>query len=152
MNLAEAIRQAATAENVSFANNETVLPATDKAVHHSSFAPDPHGAQESDDDAAGAQISVSSTLTNTENHAVRIDLVLSPEQLSALFRGVAEAERSVLTNREAAHYLRIPGRKLQEMAELGQIPAFLIDGKWRFSRNSVDEWLTKQSARKEMEA
>jgi excisionase family DNA binding protein len=152
MNLAEAIRQAATGVNVTFVSQENAVPLADKAVHHSTFAPDPHGAKASEPTGTDAEIMVSSTLTNTENHAVRIDLVLSPEQLSALFRGVAEAERSVLTTREAAHYLRIPGRKLQEMAELGQIPAFLIDGKWRFSRNSVDEWLTQQSAPKEMEA
>ena len=151
MNLAEAIRQAATG-SASFASPEKAQPIADKAVHHSTFAPEPHGTEPNSPSAAQAEITVSSTLTNAENHAVRIDLVLSPEQLSALFRGVAEAERSVLTNREAAHYLRIPGRKLQEMAELGQIPAFLIDGKWRFSRNSVDEWLTQQSAPKEMEA
>lgn len=151
MNLAEAIRQAAVSAIPGVTAPEAAPTPADPSVHHVSFAPDPHGASAAETEKQ-AEITVSSTLASTENHAVRIDLVLSPEQLSALFRGVAEAERSVLTTREAAHYLRIPGRRLQEMAELGQIPAFLIDGKWRFSRNSVDEWLTQQSALKEMEA
>lgn len=85
-------------------------------------------------------------------HPVRFELFLTPEQLSGLFKGVVSAQHSVMTLRETARYLRIPGRTLEEMAQLGQIPAFLIDEKWRFSRNSVDEWLAQQSARKEMEA
>ncbi|MEA2552505.1 MAG: hypothetical protein QOJ65_681 [Fimbriimonadaceae bacterium] len=98
------------------------------------------------------EITVSSVETPTIAQQVKFELMLTPEQLSALFRGVVTAEHTVMTLPEAAKHLRIAGRELEEMAKLGQIPAFLINGKWRFSRNSVDEWLTQQSFRKEMEA
>jgi excisionase family DNA binding protein len=96
------------------------------------------------------------TVTASQNSAtaypVKFELYLSPEQLTGLFKGVVTTQHSVMTLNEAARYLRIPGRKLKEMAQLGQIPAFLIDGKWRFARNSVEEWLAQRSFRKEMEA
>ena len=96
------------------------------------------------------------TVTASQNSAtafpVKFELYLSPEQLTGLFKGVVTTQHSVMTLSETARYLRIPGRKLQEMAQLEQIPAFLINGKWRFARNSVDEWLAKRPFRKEMEA
>ena len=96
------------------------------------------------------------TVTGSQNSAtaypVKFELYLSPEQLTGLFKGVVTTQHSVMTLNETARYLRIPGRKLKDMAQLGQIPAFLIDGKWRFARNSVDEWLAQRSFRKEMEA
>jgi excisionase family DNA binding protein len=96
------------------------------------------------------------TVTAPQNAAtafpVKFELYLSPEQLTGLFKGVVTTQHSVMTLRETARYLRIPGRKLEELAHLGQIPAFLIDGKWRFARNSVDEWLAQRPFRKEMEA
>ncbi len=96
------------------------------------------------------------TVTASQNSAtaypVKFELYLSPEQLTGLFKGVVTTQHSVMTLNETARYLRMPGRKLKEMAQLGQIPAFLIDGKWRFARNSVEEWLAQRSFRKEMEA
>ena len=96
------------------------------------------------------------TVTATQNSAtaypVKFELYLSPEQLTGLFKGVVTTQHSVMTLNETARYLRMPSRKLKEMAQLGQIPAFLIDGKWRFARNSVEEWLAQRSFRKEMEA
>lgn len=143
MNLADAIRQAATEANLSLVEvpARVAAPSTQSAQ-----TPEPEV------DSYAAEVCVKSTISHPDGQPVRFELVLSPEQMNALFKGVVEAERSVLTLREAAHHLRIPSRRLEEIAELGQIPAFLIDGKWRFSRNSVDEWLAKQSFRKEMEA
>lgn len=96
------------------------------------------------------------TVTASQNSAtaypVKFELYLSPEQLTGLFKGVVTTQHSVMTLNETARFLRMPTRKLKEMAQLGQIPAFLIDGKWRFARNSVEEWLAQRSFRKEMEA
>lgn len=97
-------------------------------------------------------LTVTSPQTTHTALPVKFELYLSPEQLTNLFKGVVATQHSVMTLRETARYLRIPGRKLEEMALLAQIPAFLIDGKWRFARNNVDEWLKQQSFTKEMEA
>lgn len=92
------------------------------------------------------------TVPGTPGSVVRLELFLTPEQLSGLFRAVVANQHTVMTLREAASYLRVSASRLEEMAQEGDIPAFLIDGKWRFPRNSVDEWLTMQPFRKEMEA
>ena len=97
-------------------------------------------------------LTVTSPQTTHTALPVKFELYLSPEQLTNLFKGVVATQHSVMTLRETARYLRIPGRKLEEMAQLAQIPAFLIEGKWRFARNNVDEWLKQQSFTKEMEA
>lgn len=97
-------------------------------------------------------LTVTSPQTTHTALPVKFELYLSPEQLTNLFKGVVATQHSVMTLRETARYLRIPGRKLEDMAQLAQIPAFLIEGKWRFARNNVDEWLKQQSFNKEMEA
>ena len=68
----------------------------------------------------------------------------SPEQLSHFFRSIAANQHTMLTSREAAAYLRITSHKLEEMAHSGDIPGFMIDGKWRFSKTVIDEWLTER--------
>lgn len=75
---------------------------------------------------------------------VRLELFLSPEQLSGLFRAVVANQHTVMTLREAAQYLRISPSMLEGMANEGKVPALLIDGKWRFARTAVDEWLNLQ--------
>ncbi len=80
---------------------------------------------------------------------VRLELFLSPEQLSGLFRAVVANQHTVMTLREAAAYLRMNQKTLAQMAQRGQIPALSIDGKWRFSRNAVDEWLNLHSGQNE---
>jgi len=99
-----------------------------------------------------ADLTVTASQNTATAYPVKFELYLSPEQLTGLFKGVVTTQHSVMTLSETARYLRIPSRKVQEMAELGEIPAFLIDGKWRFARNSVDEWLAQRPFRKEMEA
>jgi len=99
-----------------------------------------------------ADLTVTASQNTATAYPVKFELHLSPEQLTGLFKGVVTTQHSVMTLSETARYLRIPSRKVQEMAELGEIPAFLIDGKWRFARNSVDEWLAQRPFRKEMEA
>ncbi|MBS1716939.1 MAG: helix-turn-helix domain-containing protein [Armatimonadetes bacterium] len=75
---------------------------------------------------------------------VKLELVLTPEQLSQFFRGIAAQQHSVLTLREASHQLRMPAATLEKEAESGAIPAFKVDGKWRFSRAALDEWVSSQ--------
>jgi excisionase family DNA binding protein len=167
MNLADAIRHAASGG--SFTAPTPAAPVRVVPQTISSVAPAPKKSAKkkfvdavrkntsTDGDGLKLEESIEDlTVTASQNSAtaypVKFELYLSPEQLTGLFKGVVTTQHSVMTLNETARYLRIPGRKLKEMAQLGQIPAFLIDGKWRFARNSVDEWLAQRSFRKEMEA
>jgi len=81
--------------------------------------------------------------------AVRLEMFLTPEQLSSLFRAVAANQHTLLTAREAASYLRVTAATLETMATEGEIPGFLVDGRWRFSKQAIDEWLVQQTHVKE---
>lgn len=76
-----------------------------------------------------------------DTHPVRLELSLTPEQLQSLLRVVGQKPPAVLTLREASHMLRVPASSLVAMAVARQIPAFSIDGKWRFGRAVLEEWL-----------
>ena len=76
---------------------------------------------------------------------VRLELFLGPEQLHSLLRAMVHTQHSVMTLREAASYLRIAPTRLETLANDRLLPAFLIDGKWRFSKAGLDEWLSMQS-------
>jgi excisionase family DNA binding protein len=77
--------------------------------------------------------------------AVRLELFLSPEQLNSLFRAFVSTQHTMMTLREAASYLRINQGALEHLAHEGEIPALLIDGRWRFPKANLDEWLTMQA-------
>jgi len=78
---------------------------------------------------------------------VRFEIFLSPEQLSCLFRALVATQHSMLTLREAAHYLRIPATTLEQLAVEGKIPALQLEGRWRFPKSGMDEWVMLQSFR-----
>ncbi len=78
---------------------------------------------------------------------VRFEIFLSPEQLSCLFRALVATQHSMLTLREAAHYLRIPATTLEQLAAEGKIPALQLEGRWRFPKSGMDEWVMLQSFR-----
>ena len=80
-------------------------------------------------------------------NAVRFEIFLSPDQLSCLFRALVATQHSMLTLREAAHYLRIPSSTLELLAADGKIPALHIDSRWRFPKSGIDEWVMLQSFR-----
>lgn len=77
-------------------------------------------------------------------NVVRLELFLSPEQLSGLFRALIATQHGMMTLREAATYLRVNPQSVEQMATRGEIPALLIDGRWRFPKSSLDEWLSVQ--------
>jgi excisionase family DNA binding protein len=82
-------------------------------------------------------------------NAVRLELFLAPEQVGSLMRSVFATQHSIMTLREAAHFLRIPGANLEQLATEKSVPAFQVDGKWRFSRVALDEWLVDQGRMRE---
>ena len=80
---------------------------------------------------------------------VRMELFLSPEQLSALFKAVVNSQHTVMTLREAASYLRINAATLEQMAQHGDVAAFMVDSRWRFPKSGLDEWVALNTFRKE---
>lgn len=80
-------------------------------------------------------------------NAVRFEIFLSPEQLSCLFRALVATQHSMMTMREAASYLRITAGALEQLAQEGKIPALQIEGRWRFPKSGIDEWVMLQSFR-----
>lgn len=77
-------------------------------------------------------------------NVVRLELFLSAEQMSGLFRAIMAGQHTVMTAREAAAYLRVSKDTLMKLAEEGEIPGILIDGRWRFPKPNLDEWLSLQ--------
>lgn len=74
-------------------------------------------------------------------NAVRLELFLTPEQMNLMLRAVMTSHHSVMTLREAAAYLRMTTGTLERMAQDHEVPAFVIDGRWRFPKPALDEWL-----------
>jgi excisionase family DNA binding protein len=47
----------------------------------------------------------------------------------------------VMTLEEAARFLRVPKKAVEELAVGGKIPARRVNGQWRFLKAAVEEWL-----------
>ncbi|HTQ11313.1 MAG TPA: helix-turn-helix domain-containing protein [Fimbriimonadaceae bacterium] len=83
------------------------------------------------------------------HNVVRLELVLAPEQLKGFFGAVAKSQHSVLTLREAANLLRVSQKALEAMALDGNVPGMMLDGKWRFTRQALEDWLSAHPNKKE---
>ena len=80
----------------------------------------------------------------TSGNAVRLELFLSGEQMTAMLRAIMAGQHSVLTLREAAAYLRVSPSTLEKLVESDEIPGVEIDGRWRFPKLNLDEWLLEK--------
>lgn len=141
MNLADAIRKAAT---------EGTLPTLGEvpnAFQPKLIEPDPNATQHvlsGNDPAANVGTGTAPEMPHASvlgGNVVRIELFMSAEQTSGLLRAIMTGQHTVLTLAEAAHYLRVRPQTLAKMAEDNELPGIEIDGKWRFLKNSLDEWL-----------
>ena len=138
MNLADAIRRASH-----------LVPKTDEENEAAEYQP-PFSAptealpNEDRDTLEGLNLS-----TGPGPGLVRLELFLPPDQLHRLIRSVAATQHTVLTMREAAGHLRISTTRLEELAVAREIPAFQVDGKWRFSRARLEEWVAEHHLAKE---
>ncbi|HBA6368341.1 TPA: helix-turn-helix domain-containing protein [Escherichia coli] len=59
----------------------------------------------------------------------------------------------IFTLDELAAYLKVGKRTLYRLAAHGEIPAFKVDGTWRFRQSEIDQWLndqTRAGAKKEV--
>ena len=151
MNLADAIRLASQNAGSTLTRDagEAQIEVIDTPAPKASKAPK---RSEADASAAANRVPLPPTLPVLNGSVVRMELFLSPEQLNGLFKAVVANQHSVMTLREAAHYLRIPSGQLEGLAQSGSVPALSIDGKYRFSRTALDEWLNLQGRQREMEA
>ena len=71
---------------------------------------------------------------------VRLELRLNAEQTYALVKTAMGYTHRYMTLREAASYLRLRTNALTELAQSGKVPAFQIDGNWRFEKSAIDKW------------
>lgn len=91
--------------------------------------------------------------TNHAGNVVRLELFLTPEQIALLFKSIVTGQHTVMTLREAAAHLRMSSHSLEAMAQEGEVPSFHLDGRWRFSRTALDEWVAlRPQDRKDQEA
>jgi excisionase family DNA binding protein len=130
MNLADAIRSASNGRGFDDPAPQIESPALELEVEEPEVAPAP--------------ISRGAT--------VKLELYLNAEQVAALLQGVVGSSHAVMTLREAATFLRIPSSKLESMAENREVPGFQIDGKWRFSRVTLEDWVVMNGLAREVGA
>lgn len=168
MNLADAIRQAASSASAHRAAEGYEPPNFQAAkeaptVDNTSQQPttSPAAFQIGDNEDAGAfdfavdavtsepvPMPEGPTQTVRSGNVVRLELFLSPEQLNQLFRALVATQHGMLTLREAAQYLRVHPNTVEQMALEGSIPGLQIEGRWRFPKSSLDEWLNLQVFKK----
>ena len=137
MNLADAIRKAAM---------EGSLPTVGEvptAFQPRLVEPDPNSAARSEPTAflSSAAPPEAPNLAVLGGNVVRIELFMSAEQTSNMLRAIMTGQHTVLTLAEAAHYMRVRPQILAKMAEDNELPGVDIDGKWRFLKQNLDEWL-----------
>ena len=80
---------------------------------------------------------------------VRFEIHLEAEDLSMVLRQVMARKHGVLTLREAAAFLRITPHALTDLAERSEVPAIMLDGRWRFPKAALNEWLESHSRAQE---
>ncbi len=136
MNLADAIRRAASVS--ARAEEEAFSP-----IPQAPPVPDAVDLQAIDDRDLMDGLNLQ---TQPGPGLIRLELFLAPDQLHRLIRSVAATQHTVLTLREAASHLRITTARLEELAVARQIPGFQVDGKWRFSRARLEEWVADTTA------
>lgn len=148
MNLADAIRQAAQYSSPNWTQGDPSSPEI-TVVENESYEvpmdPTPLG-------GTTIQMPEPPSTAILGGSVVRLELFLAPEQLNSLFKSIVATQHTVMTLREAANFLRIPSATLEQMAQERNVPAFQVDGKWRFSRVGLEDWLSARSAQQEKEA
>lgn len=59
-------------------------------------------------------------------------------------KAVPADDEPLLTLQELANYLHLDEKTVFKLVHTGKIPGHAIDGKWRFKRSQIDEWLEDQ--------
>lgn len=152
MNLVDAIRKAAVQAGVPTMNTEENPPP--KPVNGPDWepevfqppapAPTPAPALEVVASEAGLFAVSDPAPSDAGPGLVRVEFHLPPEQIAAFFKAVSATQHPVLTLREAATQLRVSSKTLQTLAEADRVPAFQVDGRWRFAKIQLDAWIAQQ--------
>ena len=79
-------------------------------------------------------------------NAIRLEMFLNGEQMTSVLKAITAGQHTVLTPKEAASYLRTSSKALERLVEIGEIPALEIDGKYRFPRTNLDDWIAMKTA------
>ncbi len=79
-------------------------------------------------------------------NAIRLEIFLSGEQMTTMLKGIMAGQHTVLTLREAAAYLRLGSKALERLVHDGEIPALEIDGRLRFPKTNLDDWMAMKTA------
>ncbi|GIV07897.1 MAG: hypothetical protein KatS3mg017_1099 [Fimbriimonadales bacterium] len=103
-------------------------------------------AEEASLNIASASPSSSYGEESEQVQTVRFEVRLTNQQLYDLLQWLARHLHPVMTLREAAGYLRLRAPEIVALAQSGEIPAFKVDGKWRFIKSALDEWMLAQRA------
>lgn len=148
MNLADAIRQVHVLPD----SPNAITPDVTKTIEEDA-ATSPSAAAQSKfenprsrvDSPPQAMLHEDVTPVSVSGNAIRLELFLNAEQMNSMLRAIMSGHHSVMTPAEAARYLRIPVSQLEKMAEDSSVPALKIEGRWRFPKAALDEWLTLRS-------
>ncbi len=54
----------------------------------------------------------------------------------------------ILTLKEVAVYLKLAEKTAYRLAAEGKLPGFKVGGSWRFRRQDIERWITRQQANK----
>jgi excisionase family DNA binding protein len=54
---------------------------------------------------------------------------------------------AIMTVHDVASYLRLSEAKVYRLAKSGCFPSFRLGKSWRFRRDLIDEWITKETQR-----
>ncbi len=142
MNLADAIRRASTDGVTGVgAENATSLVSAEVGATSQGKAAESTPMENNVPEPANPNV--------TGGNVVRLELFLTAEQMSGMFRAIMAGQHTVMTLREAASYLRVNASKLVKLAESGEVPGVLIEGSWRFPKPNLDDWLTMQTVNHE---
>lgn len=161
MNFADAIRQAAKNAATNNLESETYSPIefhdSDEPVESNPAPPlsvaKPECLEFAVDAVTAEPIVVpeAPSIAFGSSNIVRLELFLAPEQMNQLFRSLVATQHTMYTLREAAHYLRVNPNTIEAMAHEGNLPGILIEGRWRFPKSALDEWISVQAFKKGVE-
>ncbi len=56
-------------------------------------------------------------------------------------------DSTMMTVEELAGYLKMKTVTIYKHAQSGKLPGFKVGSKWRFKRETIDEWIWKQEKR-----
>jgi excisionase family DNA binding protein len=60
-------------------------------------------------------------------------------------------QQGLLTTREAAAYLALHPKTVQDWARWGRLPCIRVGGHWRFRKAELDEWIAQGCPRQQRE-